>query len=74
MMAQAAQELVRAFLVVAPDVLGKKKTKRLLIALEERLWRITPANGVGPVIAARRDALMILQGAARLLSVAVEKE
>jgi hypothetical protein len=59
-MAGALEELIATFLVVAPEAIGNKKTRKLLIEMEKYLREHIPPNGVGPVIAARRDAVMVL--------------
>jgi hypothetical protein len=59
-MAGTLDELIAAFLVVGPEVLGNKKTRKLILKMDEYLREHTPANGVGPVIAARRDAISVL--------------
>lgn len=60
-----ADEILRVLIAVAPDVIGPKKTRRLLNTMYEHLALTTPANGIGPVIGRRRDAMQGLVSAVR---------
>jgi hypothetical protein len=59
-MAGTLDELIAAFLAVAPETLGNKKARKLILKMEAYLLEHTPPNGLGPVVAARRDAVMVL--------------
>ena len=60
-MSTVTHELVRAFCEAGPAIVGRKKWRRIVVAAHKELIATTPENGVGPVIAARRDAVMILR-------------
>lgn len=62
----ASEEIMRAFSEVAPEVIGKRRWRKLVFAVHRELEESIPVNGCGPVVAARKDAVMILRAVMRL--------
>jgi hypothetical protein len=59
-MPEVADELFRVFREVAPEVIGRKKSRRLLQAMLGYIVMQIPSNGVGPVIGVRKQAAQFL--------------
>lgn len=60
-----ADELFRVFRVVGPDVIGRKKSRKLVLAMIAKLSEQTPTNGCGPIVGMRREAQQFLESGLR---------
>lgn len=62
-MESAAQELMRSFEAVAPEVIGRKLKRKLLRGMHE--WLMSQTR-TGPWESNRREAVQIMESAVRL--------
>lgn len=73
-MSHTSRVLLRAFSEEAEVMVGAKKWRKLVRRAHSRLVYDIPENGVGPEIAARREAAQILSSALRLCLVERRRE
>lgn len=68
----ASHELMTAFSIAGPKIIGRKKWRKLVFAAYRELEDLTPDNGVGPVMDSRREAMTIMRHIMRRCLVARE--